>query len=61
MGFVFMTIEEIRKNAPELATHYGYDEDEIVYLNHIQILGYWNGNYYLDEYEVYLFKVKPLY
>ena len=56
-----MTIEEIRKNAPEGATHDGYDEDDIVYLNHIPVLGYWNGNYYLDEYDVYLFKVKPLY
>ena len=55
-----MTIEEIRANAPEGATHYWYDGDDIFYLNHIPVLGYWNGNYYLDEYEVYLFKIKPL-
>lgn len=55
-----MNIEQIRKNAPEGATHYGYDGDDIVYLNRIPVLGYWNGNYYLDEYEVYLFKIKPL-
>ena len=56
-----MTLEEIRKNAPEWATHYGYDGEDIVYLNCIPVLGYWNGNYYLDDYEVYLFKVKLLY
>ena len=55
-----MTIEEIRKNAPEGATHYGYDEDEIIYLNYIPVLGYWNGIYYLDEYEIHLFNIKPL-
>lgn len=55
-----MTIEEIRKNSPEGATHYGYDEDGIIYLNYVPGLGYWNVNRYLDEYEVYLFNIKPL-
>ena len=55
-----MTNDEIIKNAPIDATHYGYDGEDIVYLNHIPILGYWNGSYYLDEYEVYLFEVKPI-
>lgn len=60
-----MTIEEIRKNAPDGATHYGTEYDEcgktIVYLT----ANTWGFCYHLsgssvDEYEAYLLKIKPL-
>lgn len=57
-----MTIEEIRKNAPEGSTHYAEDAGEVFYMIHVPELGYLvvGPNYYLDEYEVYLYKPKPL-
>lgn len=57
-----MTIEEIRKNAPDGATHYAEDDDGVFYLTHVNILGYFviSAEYYLDEYEIHLVNPKPL-
>lgn len=60
-----MDIEEIRKNKPEGATHYGIEHDEcgeaIVYL----IESPWGFRYHanglsVDEYEAHLLQIKPL-
>lgn len=60
-----MTIEEIRANAPDGATHYGVDHDEcgeaIIYLTSNS----WGFRYHpsglsVDEYEAYLLQIKPL-
>ena len=56
-----MTLEEIRKNAPEGATHYGYDYDDLIYF-YARSWGYHYcvSNNLVDEYEAHLFNIKPL-
>ncbi|UMO77909.1 hypothetical protein Cato_85 [Acinetobacter phage Cato] len=60
-----MTIEEIRANAPEGATHYGIEHDEcgeaVVYLTaNSWGFCYCPSGLSVDEYEAYLLQIKPL-
>lgn len=56
-----MTEQEIRENAPSGATHYGYDYESIIYF-YTRSWGYCycGSNNPVDEYESYLFNIKPL-
>lgn len=57
-----MTLDEIKKGAPDGATHYAEDCDGVFYMTHVNMIGYFviGSEYYLDEYEIYLFNPKPL-
>ena len=60
-----MTLEEIKRNAPDGATHYGIEHDEdgdnVVYI-YARSWGYYyfGSNTMIDEYEEYLLGIKPL-
>ena len=56
-----MTIDEIRKNAPVGAAHYGYDYDDIIYF-YARSWGYHycGSDNLVDEYEAHLFNIKPI-
>jgi hypothetical protein len=60
-----MQIDDIKKNAPEGATHYGIEHDECgeitIYLCQ-KPWGYSNlaTGFSLDEFEAYLLQIKPL-
>lgn len=60
-----MNLDEIRKNAPPNASHYGIEHDEcgeiVIYLTSAP----WGFRYHdnglpVNEYEAYLLKIKPL-
>ena len=61
MGFVFMTLEEIRKNAPEGATHYKIDSGyTLYYRDDIYALWLWikKGEWVITRYR--LGDIKPI-
>lgn len=56
-----MTNQEIKDRAPCEATHYGCDYDDLIYF-YARPWGYHycGSNNLVDEYEVYMFNIKPL-
>lgn len=56
-----MNIEEIRKGAPSIATHYSEDVDGVVYII-LEPWGYcYSNGSIVPDWELYNLEIKPLY
>ena len=57
----FEAMKRIVDGAPDGATHYGYDYDDIIYF-YARSWGYHycGSDNLVDEYEAHLFNIKPL-